>query len=253
MDHVSGSIGISTLTRIPHRGSTGCDRRVTVLTARITDVDQIIVDPSIAPHYMLPSEDQNASFLITQDWNGFNSGLMLYRVSHLCATFLARVLALEYSSVDPTADTQTSIESLGYLSDQRIIGLSLHRYKDMAEQTYLIPQDWFNAFVYPPDDPVAHGPEANLKDLQLYQSWTKDERVQLQAHLAGVAKTVVEWQGWPILADDVYRQGREVAKERGVDGNGLHLLPSKRRAEEAARQFWTQAKPGVEGMTVIDA
>jgi len=219
------------------------------LTDRLTDVDQIIVDPSIAPHYMLPPEEKDALLIITEDFQGFNSGTIFYKVSHHAATFLARVIALEHSAVDPQADTQAPGEGAFYASDQRAIGLAIQRFKDVAERTYFMPQDWFNSYEYPPNDPGVHD-VGSKEEMEVYKEWLEVDRIQLQAHMAGGAKRGLVWQGWPVLADKVYQEASMRAEANGIPGNGLDLLSTKAKAEQVAREWWTSTTPGVEGLVV---
>jgi hypothetical protein len=200
---------------------------------------------------MLPPEEKDAILLVTQDFNGFNAGMAIYRVCHQTATFLARTIALEHHNVDPGADTKDPDASAEYTSDQYALGRAMQRYKDVSDRTYEIPQNWFNSYEFPPEDPESGDAADQGEDgMEGYQEWLAADRLQLQVHLAGPWKISDMWLGWYKLAEEVYRAGCEIAKERGVEGNGLDLLLHRYKAEEAARSWWAEAKAGAQELVI---
>lgn len=216
-------------------------RRTAPAHSRLTDVDTLIVDPSVPLHLLLPNSTlystlSPAPFIIgTQDYLGFNNGIITYRVSHRTVTFLSRVLAIEYHIIEP----DSSIPPQPILDDsppfdQRATGLALKNYRDAAEGFYLIPQEWFSGY----DDPV-HGPPA--EDLP-------EGGVRMGIHFAGPVGKAKKWEECVALEEAVWSEAADAARELSVGGTGIELLPGVERVKKAGEDWWRDARNGIDGL-----
>lgn len=193
----------------------------------MTDADTLILDPGIALHDLLPPRDLSPSptILVNQDYNGFNAGVIFFRICHHSITILNRVLATETELVD--------VEGGQAISDQQLFALVIQKYQDIQDHLYEIPRLWVNAY---------------WGDL----NWDGEELVW-QVHLVNWTKRNKDWERILRVAARVYRLAEDLAIQAGhPEQNGLSLLPSAARAREDAKRWWAVAKNGIEGFKWCD-
>lgn len=133
-----------------------CTSTVSVkLTRSITDADVLIRNPLIPLHALLPP-DVDAFILGAEDFNGFNSGNMLYRCGLDLIAYLSRAIVVS-DDITRAYDTAQSQSGSGSApadmetppSDQRALCLTLESNPIYADRFFHYPQHWLNA--YPPD------------------------------------------------------------------------------------------------------
>ncbi|WWC64718.1 uncharacterized protein I303_107329 [Kwoniella dejecticola CBS 10117] len=193
----------------------------------LTDVDTIVSNPAIPLHVLLPPATEDTSerpeplFLITQDHNGFNAGVMLLRVHPTILSLLETVLR-EFEQIlnGPTEGWNTN--------DQVLIARILTENPHYAKHVYEMPKNWFNSY------------------------FSKDDRVQLQVHLVNHFKK--KYRFTPIIAEnfEILKQAKDLAEKAGYPNrHGLDLLDYHRDAEIAGQNWWKDAKGGIENIRFL--
>jgi hypothetical protein len=175
-----------------------------------------------------------------RDVLGFNAGVITYHVSHRTATFLARVLTVEYHTVEPDSSVHSrSLVALWPPSDQYSIALALQNYRDAGEAFYEVPQGWWNSY----DDPMAQpaGDEADFETASASD-------VRLRIHLAGPSKWERNWAEWLRLEEEVWVEAARLARDNGVEGTGIELMPNREKASKVGEEWWKDPRNGIDDM-----
>jgi hypothetical protein len=195
----------------------------------------MVVDPSVPLHALIPADDNDARYpgpaliLGSEDWNGFNSGNMVYRVGVEMVAYLSHVLALsdditkEYAVLtanltEKPREGPDGIESPP--SDQRALCLVLEQFPAYAEVFYHGPQQWLNSYGVPNDE------EAGDR-----------ERIQLHTHLVADAKYRDSYQEFIDREEDVW--------ERMARWSMSELEERENEVREVAGKWWVTARTGV--------
>lgn len=111
----------------------------------MTDADTLPINPSIPLHNLLPPRDSPVWFMGNEDWNGFNAGNMLIRISRETVAFLSEVIARE---VDMSRYDGTGKYASPPPSDQEALCLEVSS-DEWREHFYSIPMKWINAYCSP--------------------------------------------------------------------------------------------------------
>ena len=194
----------------------------------MTDADTLIVNPEIAIHDLLPSPDAldpPPLILGNQDFNGFNAGVIIFRVSKDLVDFLVRTLAAEIELVDIAGGSE--------LSDQTLLNHAFQTFHDVAARFYEIPYRWLNAYHQEFDE------SANAKE----------PGPLLQLHLVSDSKYVVDYVRHLRHAEEVYMEAARL--DQNVT-KGLQTMAKRKRVTEFAEEYWRDAKGGVEGVRWLD-
>lgn len=117
-----------------------------------------MVNPLVPIHALIPDDNMLPSppplILGTSDWNGFNSGVMMYRCHLDTVAFLSQALTLsdditrEYLKAAETGST-AGMETPP--SDQRAVCLVLEKQQAFRSRFYRYPQHWLNNYDLPSD------------------------------------------------------------------------------------------------------
>ncbi|OCF42242.1 hypothetical protein I317_03977 [Kwoniella heveanensis CBS 569] len=202
----------------------------------MTDSDSLISDPAVPLHLLLPSESKSPAPLIlgTQDHNGFNSGVMLFRIDIRVLDYINMVIERFHASdVAPSDKPKDWVPS-----DQVLLAQILVDDPDLAQHFYEIPRFWINAY------------------------WIADTEwdpstPQLQVHLVNHLKRRVSLA--PIVRHNLAILEAAAEAKANLDtmseadqeygyGHGLDLLPQWNVTLDAGREFWEGAQGGIDGM-----
>ncbi|WVR00083.1 hypothetical protein IAU59_007225 [Kwoniella sp. CBS 9459] len=204
----------------------------------MTDADSLISDPAVPLHLLLPpAETVTPTPLIlgSQDHNGFNSGVMLFRVDTRVLGYIDSVIETFHAFNEPPPD-----KAKGWVpSDQVLLAQELVENAELAQHFYQIPRLWINAY------------------------WIADAEwdpstPQLQVHLVNHLKRRVPFapivrHNLAILEAANEARARSRADEGDMElvhgyGHGLDLLPQWDSTAEAGSNFWQDARAGIEDM-----
>ena len=193
-----------------------------------------------------------------QDMLGFNAGVITLHVSHRTATFLARVLAIEYHTVEPSSSIPPGPQPIigqWAPSDQYALALALQNYRDAAEGFYEVPQQWWNSYDDPlaPPAPAGTDPAHVLEDAggaetEFERGLREVTEPRLRIHLVASSKYDREWTEWFRLEEEVWAEAARLASEHGVEGTGIELMPGRETARRAGEAWWREPKNGIENM-----
>ncbi|WWC91830.1 uncharacterized protein L201_006777 [Kwoniella dendrophila CBS 6074] len=178
----------------------------------VTDIDTVISNPAIPIHSLLPPSSLSPEplFLGNQDHNGFNAGVMIFKIDPIILSLLEAVIE----------GFETSSESDLSSNDHSLLSRAINDNPKISKHFYEIPQNWFNAY-HPGQD-----------------------KIQLQVHFVNHFK--YKYPFTPIIRDNF--KILEKAKQAFVDddsgdGNahsnteyGLDLLEYSQLAQAAARE-----------------
>ena len=182
-----------------------------------TDADVLIRNPAIPLHALLPT-DPAALILGTEDFNGFNSGNMLYRCGRDLIAFLSHAIALSYQiareydvAQDVGGGELFDIETPP--SDQRALCLTLEQQSSFADRFFHYPSHWLNAYL--PD----------LRDMQLNSHLVADDkyRADLDQFL------ISEREGWGRLEEM----------------STAEIIVTVESVKSQAEDYWKDAKTGL--------
>ncbi|WWD03770.1 hypothetical protein V865_001826 [Kwoniella europaea PYCC6329] len=194
----------------------------------MTDIDTIISNPSIPIHFLLPPPtlDPPPMFLGNQDHNGFNAGVLIFRIHPHTLTLLQWVIN----------EFEKSLERLkeGELprNDQVLLSTALNQPElGYSKGFYKIPKNWFNAYFLGQGD------------------------VQLQVHL--VNRLEYEYRFTPVIEENFrkLREAQELLRRSGKNGDGhgrgLDLMYDYELAWRTGEEYWKDAKNGIENMKFL--
>ena len=187
---------------------------------RFADADTLVLNPAIALSTLLPPEtiDPSPLILANTDHRGFNAGVMVFRVSTRLASFLMSMIGNE-----AILFTSKRIHP----SDQHLFGYTLQQaeHADIAQAFYMIPQRWLNSY------------------------WIEGDWLALHVHLVNQRKWQEKWPQTVIgAADAVYEAaGRYTASDDDRRG-ALESTDIWKAARDQAKEYWPQAKGGIEGV-----
>lgn len=187
----------------------------------------MITNPQIPIHALLPPSSAPSPVLIVgcEDWNGFNAGNVLYRVSLELVTFLSHTLAIAdemtrtYHAAVEAGETIAEGNPAGEEehepgveqppSDQRAQCLALTQLEQYNQSFYPVPDYWINA--YP---------------------WYDQNEIQLNTHLVGGNKFTDDLSGY---IQDWYK-GVRLVRQMGGDKR-----QEVERWRVKAREYWQGA------------
>jgi hypothetical protein len=207
------------------------------------DVDTIVIDPAVAIHDILPPPGRyhpDPMILGEVDSNGFCDGIIFYRVSHRLATFFIRILTLEYNVVEPDSSVNPQTWYSDYPpQDQRAMSWTMLNYRDIQERFLRIPNTWFGSY-----HPIIPSLVQGLGE----DGVESPDAVRGQLHLAGSRKHNWPWEEVLHMEEDGYRAAAEMAREGGVQGNGLDLMSVVQKLQLEVAEWWSKTEPGIEGI-----
>ncbi|KAL1413583.1 oligosaccharyl transferase subunit ost3/OST6 [Vanrija albida] len=177
-----------------------------------SDADTVIADPAVPAHALVPPH-RGAMYCAAQDHNGMNAGVMLLRV-HVTTVRAVRTVIRLFES-----------RARGAHTDQSAWGLMLRSDPGLAAGFYEMPKHWLNAYWL---EDMADGPVLQIHHV----NWLKElPFAPAIRHAVGVARE---------------------ARARGGGGNGLHLMPQWRVAQDAAKEWWAKTPGGIASMRFLD-
>lgn len=156
------------------------------------------------------------------------------------ASFLTRILSLNYHIVEPDSSIAAQPSLQDWIPmDQRATSLGLITYRDAQGGFYKYPQNYFGSY-YPIEESYKQG---------RYEEWAENEDdIRGQLHLGGTRKDEWDWEAALHYAEDVYAEAAILAQERGIEGNGLELMPIVEQVKAEMEKWWDEALPGIEGV-----
>lgn len=159
---------------------------------RWVDADSLIVNPAVPFEVFLPPPDLDDIHLIgTKDQNGFNSGIIFFRVHPWTVSFLAETIAYPMCRPD---------EDLGYSFDQEAMARLLRRADGppaspiYADQTVFMPRPWINTYEF------HHAYEGNRGDMLVHFPGLEDDRAPHMEKWLGELET--NQQYWEVPLDE---------------------------------------------------
>lgn len=206
----------------------------TELNNSMTDADVMIRNPQIPVHALLPLSPShtNATVVGCEDWNGFNAGNIIYRVSLETIAFLSHVLALTDEQTrayiaagspvppDPEGEGTDPDQIPGQVdgvelppSDQRAQCLVLERMEAYGNRFYAMPDEWLNA--YP---------------------WYDRNELQLNTHFVGGNKYTDDVDNYVELEKAQLRMLKSMSKGE--------VRQEEQKWAELAGQYWAGVRVG---------
>jgi hypothetical protein len=196
----------------------------------MTDADTIPINPSVPVHHLIPPSP-DVWFLGNEDWNGFNAGNMLLRISRETVAFMSHVIARE---VDMSRYENTGKYVSAPPSDQEALCQSFAE-DEWKEHFYRVPMKWFNAYSSPYEPTQETGGPVNLPwtdgGEQQEGVWTP----QLNFHLVFILKHYRETED---LKGQMERVWRKMADDEGW------ARDVQAKTQFAAAMWWSQYKDG---------
>lgn len=196
----------------------------------MTDADTVPINPSIPLHTLIPPSS-HVWFMGNEDWNGFNAGNMLLRISRETVAFMSHVISRE---VDMSRYENTGKYTSAPPSDQEALCLSISE-PEWQDHFYRIPMKWINAYSSPYEKGQDEGGPITLPwtdgGEQQPGVWTP----QVNFHLVFILKHYRETDQ---LQEQIERVWRKMADEQEWAGD------VKAKTEFAASIWWDQFKDG---------
>ncbi|EIW69598.1 hypothetical protein TREMEDRAFT_62458 [Tremella mesenterica DSM 1558] len=206
------------------------------------DADVLVIDPLIPLHLLLPPPSQSPSpiILANQDFNGFNNGVTLYRVTPLLLVFISQCIALE---AELWATEQV------HATDQALLARGIQRHPEIIERFYTIPQIWMNDYVIQGAEPSGEEWEPRVQyHLVAWTKWAEGvnwDEIYETAQKRYPPRRETERAWWESLWywGDYTTREIEVVKAENV------AKEMEEKTREYAERWWsTKAKAGIEGM-----
>ncbi|RSH89304.1 hypothetical protein EHS25_002416 [Saitozyma podzolica] len=213
----------------------------------LTDADSLILNPSIPLHALLPPPFSPPSphaftpapleppplILGNQDGNGFNAGVVMFRVDPRLAAFIMSMLAHE---------SELATLHKSHPSDQYLFGytIQLEENKDVADAFYEIPMMWINEYWLDNDEG-----SQRLDGV----GWTP----QLQVHLCNGRW----WWSTPDWREKIVGHANALYEEANLLGqgnirSGLESMEDGQKTEYAVRRWWRKGNSGIKQITFTE-